>query len=311
MKTSPRASISLWIQAVRAPFFTATLVPVLLAAAMAAYLVHGTNGNKVMWTYLPLVVAATLFLHAGTNLLNEYYDFIKGIDRPGAFSSSRVLPQGLLEPRQILSAGLSCLIAGFLIGMLLVWKRGLPLFCIGATGALVAYLYSGSPFGLKYAGMGDAAVFVCMGPLLCLGSFVSLTGVFSRAIVYASIPVGALVTAILHGNNLRDYRTDKQARIVTFAGMIGITAAKIWYVTLLGIAYASVALMSARGILPLLALTVGLSVPLALANIRAVMGVDADNLARIADIDVKTAKLHLIFGILLTGSIILSLFVSF
>lgn len=298
--------LSLWIRAARAPFFTTTLVPVFLAAAMGMHLVPNRVRNGASWLYFAMVIASTVLLHAATNLLNDYFDFTKGIDRQDTFGSSGVLTEGILEPRRMLIAGLGCLIAGSVFGVFLMAQRGGDLIWIGAAGVLIAALYSGKPFGLKYVGLGDIAVFLAMGPLLTAGAFIAQTGVFAKEIVCVSVPVGALVTAILHGNNMRDYRSDKQAHVTTFAGIIGLTLSKVWYLFLVGGAYAAVAVLCARGTLPGASLAVFASIPVALGNMSAVVKAHEGTLSGLADIDVRTAKLHLAFGILLIGSILLA-----
>ncbi len=291
-------SVSLWIQAVRAPFFTASIIPVIFAAALARW-----RGDPVSWSMFPPLLASAVLLHAGTNLTNDYYDFEKGVDRKDTFGSSRVLVDGLMPPRAILLAAYLCFALGLAAGLTLVAKRGITLLIIGLAGLIGGYLYTGKPLSLKYHGLGDALVFALMGPLLIVGSYLALTGRIPGNVIWASLPIGFLVTAILHANNLRDIQNDKKAGITTMAQRLGFNGAKSEYYFLLICAYISVAVMTAVRILPLAALAVFLSLPPAVRAIQTVWGVKENDLKPIASIDVQTAQLHLAFGFFYTAAL--------
>ncbi len=117
--------------------------------------------------------------------------------------------------------------------------------------------------------------------------------------------MGFLVSAILHGNNLRDIAHDTAAKIMTLANVTGHHAGKITYFGLLTAAYLAVAAMILARTLSPLSLIVFLSLPLAARNLKTVYRSEPDNPLSIAIIDVQTAKLHLAFGILLGLSIML------
>lgn len=294
-------SLKIWIQAVRAPFFTASVIPVLLAAAYACW-----QREAVAWPLFSLVLVSTIFLHAGTNTINDYYDFKKDVDTKTSFGSSRVLVDNLMSPRTLLIGSYVLFGLGFLSGLAVVAFRGVPLLAMGLLGLSAGYLYSAKPLGLKYIGLGDVTVFIFMGPFLVVSAFYAATGLFDPRVIFISLPIAFLVTAILHANNLRDIDCDRSAGIRTWALILGLKAAKLNYYGLLIAAYVSVVVMVFCKILPLYGLAVFLSLPLAVKNILCMAGARQENLAEIAGMDVRTAQLHLVFG----GLYVLALFAA-
>ncbi|MBF0121816.1 MAG: 1,4-dihydroxy-2-naphthoate octaprenyltransferase [Candidatus Omnitrophica bacterium] len=293
-----RSSYSIWFQAVRAPFFTAAVIPVLLALVYALWI-----KTPVAWPLLPLIIMGMIFLHAGTNCINDYYDYINGVDKKTTFGSSRVLVDDLMPARHMFIESIILFSLGSIMGLIIVFWRGPVILAIGLLGVLGGYFYSAKPLGLKYLAWGDVMVFLLFGPLLIWGAYYAITGMHSLQIVLASVPLGFLVTGILHANNIRDMRTDSTAGIKTMALILGLRGSKAEYFLLLATAYIGVLLMAASGILPWHSLAVFLSLPLAIKNIQEILRVQEDDLKAIATMDVQTAQLHLVFGILFTLSL--------
>lgn len=300
----PRGSFSIWLQAIRAFAFPASIVPILVGATLAI----GYEG-AVMWSLFPIVFICSLLYHAATNLVSDYFDYQKGVDRDYTFGSSRVVVEGLLSARQILNGGILLFTIGVLLGFILIYFRGLPMFYLGLTGLIGGWLYCGKPVGFKYFAMGDIGVFTLMGPLMVIGSYFTLTGDFSLSgltkPLFVSLPVGMLTAAILHANNTRDIIHDGQARIKTFAGLIGHTAAKGEYIFLVPGAFLAVFLMVWFKVLPIYSLGVILSVVPAIKNTRQMLASKPGQVDDIATLDVQTAQHSLMFGVLLTISIVL------
>lgn len=293
-----RSQLSVWLQAFRLFSYTASIIPVFLGAALAS------GRTETQWLLLPFVLAASLSIHAGTNLINEYFDFLKGVDRPDTRGGSRVLPEGLLAPGAVLKAGFICFVLTALLGCWFVWLRGWPMFLLGLVGMAGGFFYTGFPFFLKYRGFGDPMVFVMMGPLMVIGSFYVLTGTYSHSVLWVSLPVGCLVTAILTANNLRDIEDDTKAGIQTTACVLGSRLATIEYAALVLAAFGITAVLIILNILPALSLLVLLTAPLAVRNLRSVL--TARHCRQIETLDRQTAALHLTFGILLILSLLLN-----
>jgi 1,4-dihydroxy-2-naphthoate polyprenyltransferase len=260
--------------------------------------------GSVAWHLFPLVVACSLLFHSATNVISDYFDFLKGVDRDYTFGGSRVIVEDLLSPNQVLMGGVLLFAAGVALGAVLVAYRGLPILLLGLIGLIGGYFYTGRPVAYKYVALGDLLVFALMGPLMVIGSYFVLTGTYENRVLFVSLPVGFLVTAILHANNLRDIVHDSQARVKTVANVIGLKAAKFEYFALVAGAYLAVVLMVLTKTLQPLSLMVFLSLPLALRPLKTVYSHQACNPDAVALADVQTAQLHLAFGILLGISMV-------
>jgi len=292
----------IWFRAVRPFSFTASTVPVLVGAAWVFY--EKTPAN---WWLLPLIWLAALSIHAATNLVSEYFDYIKG---DISFGSSRVLLEGLLSPRQFLIGGLVMFAVTAAIGLVFIALRGWPILAIGLVGMLGGYFYTATPVGYKYIGLGDVMVFILMGPLMVIGSHFVLTGTYNNNVFWISLPIGCLVTAILSGNNLRDILHDRQAGITTFAGLVGHRWAKLEYAVLDASAYGITTTLAGLRILPIWSLMTLLSIPLAYKCVQQALGSKPDKPEQIATLDIQTAHLHLAFGVLLIISLLLGAFLK-
>jgi 1,4-dihydroxy-2-naphthoate octaprenyltransferase len=286
----------LWFIAARPASLTASTVPVLVGAAWAFY-----EKTPADWRWLPLIWLAALSVHAATNLVSEYFDYRKGNI---TFGSSRVIVEGLLSPRRFLIGGLVLFAATAAIGLVFVILRGWPILAIGIIGMLGGYFYTATPVGYKYFGLGDVLVFILMGPLMVIGSYFVLTGTYNHNVLLVSLPIGCLVAAILIGNNLRDMLPDRQAGITTTAGLLGHRWAKLEYCALDISAYLITAVLVIFHVLPAWSLITVLSVPLAYQCVRRAFGSVPNRPEQLADIDMRTARLHLVFGVLLIISLL-------
>ncbi len=296
-----RSKFSIWLQVIRPFSFTASVIPVIVGAVMAL-----SYRGDVYWFLLPPAVLCSLLFHAATNVVSEYFDFYKGVDRPDTYGSSKVLVEGLLSPREVLLGGLILFAGGFSLGMIMVAFRGAPVFWLGVIGLLGGFFYTGKPVGYKYFALGDFLVFALMGPLMVIGSYIVLTGTYAPSVLYVSLPIGFLVAAILHANNLRDIAHDAEANIRTVANILGLNGSRVEYYLLIVAAYLSVVVMVASGTVGIWTLLVFLSLPPALKNMKAVRYARQDDPGAIAMIDVNTAQHHFLFGLLFIIGITIS-----
>jgi 1,4-dihydroxy-2-naphthoate octaprenyltransferase len=204
MLEAKRSKISIWIQTIRPFAFSASLIPVFIGAALVFW-----YDQSASWFLFPLVVLGALLFHAGTKVISEFFDFRKGVDKSHTFGSSRVLVDGLIEPKEVLVGGYVLFAIAFVLGLVLVFARGWPIFILGIIGLLGGMFYSAEPIGYKYIGLGDIMVFLLMDPLMLGGTYFTLTGKINPKVIYISLPIGFLVTAILNANNIRDIKYDR------------------------------------------------------------------------------------------------------
>ena len=190
--------------------------------------------------------------------------------------------------------------------MILYSVHGTPILVIGLIGLAGGLFYSGMPFGYKYLALGDLFVFALMGPLMVIGTYISLTGTYDPNVLYVSLPVGFLVAAILHANNMRDIMHDSEAKIKTVAMLFGIRVSKIYYSVLVFGAFISVIVMVAMNILEFWTLIVLISFPVVLKNVKMISQAEVSNPEAILMADVATAQHHLMFGVLLSVGLLLT-----
>ena len=204
-----------WLLAVRPKTLPAALAPVLVGSA-CAYAV----GAFRLGPALAALVGA-LLLQIASNLANDVFDFEKGLDTHERLGPTRVTHAGLLTPAQV-RGGLGVVIAlAVLIGVYLTYAAGIVVVVIGLASIGAAVAYTGGPYPLGYHGLGDPAVMIFFGFVaVCGTAYVQALAVPDIAWV-AALPVGALTTAILVVNNLRDLETDARGGKRTLAVRFG------------------------------------------------------------------------------------------
>lgn len=283
------------------PFsLSASSVPVLSAGALAW--IGGMFDAPLFFAAL----LGALCLHLGTNITNEIFDVRNGVDTITSPRASQAILKGRLTEREaFVLVGVFFGIAA-LMGVYLILMRGLPIVLFGIVGLLAGYGYTAPPLQYKYRAAGLPIVFLMFGPLMTLGAYYAITGMFSWQALVVSVPVGLLVTAILHGNEWRDITDDKRFGIGTLSSWMGGTRAYRVYVGLIVAAYIALTLAVLFGWLPTTCLLAMLSLPLFVRAIRnAELGVMGQARA-IAMIDLETAQLQAAFGFLLVVGLALA-----
>ncbi len=293
----PARTARMWLQAVRPFSFTASVVPVLLGAAVA-----GSQGIFSPGLLLLTLVAAVA-IQGAANLFSDYFDYRGGYDTAESYGGSGVLVRGILQPSEVFLAGLVLLLLSAGIGLFLAALRGSAVLVLGGLGVLGAYFYSGRPLAYKYRALGDPMIFLLFGPLMVLGAYYVQAQAIEVVPVLYALPVGCLVTAILHVNNMRDIPFDGRGGGVTVARALGVRGSKGMLYTLLAAAYALVVAGVLAGTFVRWAALALVSAPVAWDLARRIH--DAAEPRDLVLLDVATARLHLIFGLLLVVGILL------
>jgi 1,4-dihydroxy-2-naphthoate octaprenyltransferase len=216
-----------------------------------------------------------------------------------------------MTPGQIFMGGWVAMAVAAVTGAYLVYVTpgGTFLIWLIVIGGGFGVFYTAKPVEFKYKALGDVAVFVSFGPAMVLGAYFVQAHRFSWLPVLYAIPVGLLVDAILHSNNLRDIANDKVAKITTMPILIGERRAKAMYYGLVFGAYATTLLLVAFAQLTVFSLIVFFSFPVAARITNMVRHKSDIPIAQFAMIDAATAQLHLIFGLLTVIALVLQYFV--
>jgi 1,4-dihydroxy-2-naphthoate polyprenyltransferase len=282
-----------WLAAARPRTLPAAVVPVIVGLALAA------RSGPIDVAVAAVTGLAAVLIQIGTNLANDYYDFVAGADTHERVGPRRITQAGLAAPATVLRAAFAILAAAALAGLWLVAVGGWPILLIGVAALIAAVAYTGGPWPLAYHGMGDVFVFVFFGSVALNGTFFLQAGTVTPLALLLSLAVACLATAILVVNNLRDIATDARAGKRTLAVRIGARATRTQYFGLVSAPFVVVVFAaSVAGPALLVALA---AVPLAVreaAALRRRAGAELN--ASLAG----TAKLHLVFGVLLAAGLL-------
>lgn len=304
--SSPRSEIgkrglgrrlAAWVEVTRPFSFTASVVPVSVGGALAS------AEGVFYWPLFLAAVFGALLLQVGTNIINELFDVRRGVDSITSPRASHAIVKGRVDEREAFLLGASAFALATVIGLWLIHRRGWPVAALGLIGIVAGFGYTAPPLQYKYRGFGVPLVFLLMGPTMVGGAYYVVTGSFGWGALAASIPVGFLVAAILHGNEWRDISEDARAGIVTLSNRMGRRLAHFGYVFLVVGAYVALGLAVMAGALSTSSLLPLLSLPLFVRVIRASELGAAGQQRAIAKIDLETARLHAVFGALLVAGL--------
>lgn len=289
MNIARHPRVAAWYQATRPRVFTASYVPMGLAAVIAL--------QDGVFRVVPFILSliGVMLLQTAANLINEYFDFVRGADELKQAGQGMAIKQKILTPREVLIGAIFSVVAGSLIGLYLLSQSGPLLWGIGIGGVLVAITYTAGPFPLAYNGLGELAAGIFMGPAIVVGAYYVMdTNVYTELILI-SLPVALMVAAILHANNIRDMEADRAVNKRTLAVMFGRRAANAEYAFLVGGAYAALIGLVIAGLMPIPVLLALLTLPEAYRLIR--IFYTKDDTPSLHAAQGRTARLHGLMGL--------------
>jgi len=280
---------SAWWLAIRPATLTASAAPVLVGSGAA-----WAEGAFAIGPAIAALIGAFL-LQIGANFANDVFDFERGADNADRLGPQRATQQGWISAAQMKRAMWLAFAGATAVGLYLTWVAGWPVLALGVLSIAAAYLYTGGPKPYGYLGLGDLSVFLFFGPGAVAGTYYVQALEVSQLALLASLPIGALATAILVVNNLRDIETDARANKRTLAVRIGDRPTRTYYLVLLAVAYAVPVVIWWRGLADAWALLPWLSLPLA---VRLAARMRHDGGLALNGCLVRTARLEVVFGLL-------------
>jgi 1,4-dihydroxy-2-naphthoate octaprenyltransferase len=228
--------ISKWLISTRA----AVLIMTFISAAIAGiFAFRAGQFNFGLWL---LLAVGLIMSHATNNLLNDYTDYVKGVDQDNYYRSQygpQPLVHGLLTKRQLLTyaavTGLVALAAG---AALVFIREGMTLLLLG-LGVFFVLFYT---FPLKYIALGELSVLIVWGPLMIGGGYYVITGTWDWNVVLGSLPYALGVTGVIFGKHIDKFAMDKERRIHTLPVVIGervsrFTIIVMWLLQYLAVIY--------------------------------------------------------------------------
>lgn len=236
MRTAERGrapgGLHAWVLASRPKTLFAAAAPVIMGGGLAL----GDDRFRA----LPFAAAmlGALLIQIGTNLANDYSDFMRGVDTPERKGFTRVAQSGLIPPARLRVGIVVTFGVAALIGLYLIRVGGWPILVIGLASIAAGVAYTGGPWPFGYRGLGDLFVFVFFGLVAVGGTYYVQALALPAAVLWAGAAIGALTTAILVVNNLRDRKTDARAGKRTLAVLLGERVTRLEYTLLLAAAAA-------------------------------------------------------------------------
>lgn len=288
-----------WMIAVRPWSFPASAMPVIVTAAFLFWKGYEISWGFAIWALLNIIV-----FHAAGNTWSDYFDFKKKVDADDTFGA-KTLTTGMFEPKEIYRLSVALTVVAVAGGLALMALTGLPLLWIGLGGLICTLLY---PM-LKYNALGDLVILLAYAFFPTLGtSFVAAGGIIPSVLIVA-LPLGLITDGILHSNNTRDMKTDSRAGIRTMAMSLGVKSSAVLYGFEMIFPFIWVGVCSICGFMPLATIIIFMTLPVAIGCAKTMMNSVEGGVHMIADLDVRTANLQLMFSLLLTVSFVIARFI--
>ena len=221
-----------WVEIARPKTLIASISPICIGAVLAK--------NSLFFSYeiFFVILLTGIFLQIATNFANDLFDGKKGADTL-RIGPRRAIASGLISERSMIFALCITLGIASLFSLLLIPIGGYKVIIFLLLGILIAIFYTASPYALAYLGLGDVIVFFFFGPIATAFTYYLLTSEFSYSSVFAGLAPGAMSTAILVINNLRDHQFDTLVNKKTLVVRLGKNFGILEYKICMGIAIAT------------------------------------------------------------------------
>ncbi len=265
--------IKAWLKEFRTLFLLFVTLPVILGAAVA----YAYDPGQFSLFYFIVSAVAMISLHAGTVIINDFFDYRSGTDtinkeRTPYSGGSGLLPEKILKPGQVLAASIACFIFCIALGLYVVLTRSPLLLVIGIVGVLLGLFYTAPPVKLAYRGLGEAARMIAT-PLIVLGAFIVQVPITSQVelsqaatpllvALFSSLPVAFLNTAALYIFEFPDYDADAATGKRNMVVHLGKKNAVYIFYLLSAMAYLSIPVFILLGYLPMLSGVALITLPL-------------------------------------------------
>ncbi|HEX7408756.1 MAG TPA: prenyltransferase [Candidatus Binatia bacterium] len=254
--------ISRWLIATRSAVLVMTFISAAIAGLLAA---RDGRFDLLLWI---MVTVGLLFAHATNNLVNDFVDHLKGIDKDNYFRAQygpQPLEHGLMTRGRVLLYILVTGLIALAAGAVLVAVRGEATLALLAIGVFFVLFYT---WPLKYIGMGEVAVIIVWGPLMVGGGYYVITGQVSAPVVLASLPVALGATTVLFGKHIDKLDADAGKGVRTMPVLLGERRARQATIAMFTLEYLLVAYLVWSGYLSWLLLSVLAALPWYLRAVR-------------------------------------------
>ncbi len=240
-----------YLLATRPAFLLASVAPCFIGFATAYW-----SGVALQAGFALLTLLGAVLVHAGVNVLNDYYDALNGTDELNTerlfpfTGGSRIIQNGVLSTAETARYGALLLAAGGFIGVGLALESRPLLWLAGMLGFLLGWAYSAPPLMLNGRGLGELSVALGFGILIPFGADYVQRGAFDWLPILAGAPYALLVANLLYINQFPDRRADEAAGKSHWVVRLGARRARWGYTAAAAAAYAILVIEILTGVLP-------------------------------------------------------------
>ena len=283
----------------------ASTIPMAVGAAIAY-----SHQGSFNWYWFLVGIIAMYLLEIGKNAINEYIDYLSGVDRfvtpekRTPFSGGKkTIIDGKLTLKENLLIGIVTVLAGSLIGLYIVFNREFNILWIGLAGVFFALFYSLPPIKFAYRGVGEFIVGFTFGPLITTGTYLVQAHTITTEVIVASLPLGFIIANVLWINQYPDYEADLKGGKMNGVVRLGKEKGIIVFAALFGLAYLVLFTLTviSGNLLWLLAFV---SIPLALKAVT-VARKHFNNIPKLIEANAKTIQIYQLTGLTMIAAALL------
>ncbi|MCB0730011.1 MAG: 1,4-dihydroxy-2-naphthoate polyprenyltransferase [Ignavibacteriae bacterium] len=285
-----------WILASRPKTLPAAVVPVLIGTSIVSF------ETKVNFLAAAVALICAVLIQIGTNFVNDLYDYLSGADNEDRKGPLRVLASGLISVNEMKLAIFLVFFTTFILGLYLVYISTWITLLIGLLSIFAGIAYTAGPYPLAYNGLGDVFVFLFFGIVGTVGTYYVQVVEVSTLAIWASIPVGALITNILVVNNYRDIDEDREVGKNTLAVKMGRKFTRYQYLIFMILSYLILFVVYFTYNQRLFVFLPLLTLPLAIKLIKMIFSYKGQELNKTLEL---TAKLSAFYGFLFAIGILI------
>lgn len=210
-------SAKAWLLAARPVTLTCAAAPILVALANARR-DQSLLDEHFLWIPALLCLLFAFLMQIDANFINDYFDFMKGVDREDRLGPERACAQGWITPEAMRAGIAVTTVLACLTGMPLIWYGGTEMIGIGIACVLFSFLYTTT---LARKGLGDVLVLLFFGLVPVGITYYLQTQTMTYATLFLALAMGLATDTLLIVNNYRDRDTDLVSGKHTLVILIG------------------------------------------------------------------------------------------
>ncbi|UOQ48099.1 1,4-dihydroxy-2-naphthoate polyprenyltransferase [Gracilibacillus caseinilyticus] len=289
----------IWWRLLRPHTLTASFIPVFVGTMLAVL-----SGSFHIVTFLTMLLASML-IQAATNMFNEYYDFVRGLDNEKSVGIGGTIVRDGIKPVVVKRLAFTFFGIAILLGVYICIVSSWWIAVIGIICMVTGYLYTGGPLPIAYTPFGELFSGFLMGTVIIGISYYIQTLSISWQVTVISIPIAILIGCIMLANNIRDLDGDKENGRKTLAILVGRNKAIYLLSSLMILSYALTAAFIIAGLLPIYSVISYLSIPKARQAIQ-IFQANTTNIGMMPAMG-ATAKTNTFYGALIGLSLLLQI----